>query len=289
MKIIVSKPIHAINKYRGVPENYVDIEAFYDKLPSILTWMELDYEIIDSFDTVPPCDIHFAWHGYGDEPNTWYIKSGYLKDHFYFDRTGYSGWGTLVNEYDCNVDSEAANKFVDEFQLTSRMPQPSHTNDVISPYILVLGQKWRDAVLGFSYFDDDLFDMVSGLYESSDYNVVLKPHPLNTGAAGAQGNLQELVAGAKAIYTVNSGSGFEALFQGKRVFTTGVCDYHWGATELKTQEEFNDSKYRIDNPVNTDRINKFLYYCMNEYFMDINSTASIAAKIQQTITTYNEG
>jgi capsule polysaccharide export protein KpsC/LpsZ len=283
MKIIVSKPINAINKYRGTPDNYVDIESLYDKLPSILAQMELDFEVIDAFDKTPPCDIHFAWHRHGNASNTWYVKSGYLKDYFYFDRTGYSGWSTLVNEYHCNIDSETANKFVDEFQLTSRMHQPSHTSDVTSPYVLVLGQKWGDKVLDFSYFDSELFDMVSALYESSDYNVVLKPHPLNVGAVGIQGNLQDLVAGATAIYTVNSGSGFEALFQGKRVFTTGVSDYHWGTSELKTLEEFQNSKHLLNEPVDTDRINKFLYYCFTEYFMHTTDEQSIQKKIQQAI------
>jgi capsule polysaccharide export protein KpsC/LpsZ len=155
------------------------------------------------------------------------------------------------------------------------------------PYVLVLGQKWLDKVLPFSHFENDLLDMVTELYDTSNYAVVFKPHPLNDGEVGSNGNLQTLIAGATAIYTMNSGSGFEALFQGKRVFTTGVSDYHWGTTELKTIEEFQNSKNLIEDPVDIDRINKFLYYCLTEYFMDINDTDSIEKKIQQTITTYN--
>ena len=93
----------------------------------------------------------------------------------------------------------------------------------------------------------------------------------------------KLVEGATAIYTMNSGSGFESLWQGKRVFTTGVCDYHWATTPLKTEEDFKNSRELLNEPVDTDRINKFLYYCMTEYFMNINDNKSIQKKIRLAI------
>jgi len=290
MKITVSKPIQAINKYRGIPENYTDIEAFYDVLPSVLDSMNLDYRIIDSFDTVPSdTTLHLAWHNHGDQQNTWYLKSGYLPNYFYFDKTGYSGWGSLVNDYTCDVDCVIANKFVSSVAANmmanniSRMPQAEGVENIQEPYVLVLGQKWFDNVLPFSYFEDELLDMVTDLYKDSEYSVVFKPHPLNKGEQGVHGNLHKLVGGATAVYTMNSGSGFEALFHGKRVFTTGRSDYHWGATELRTLDEFRGSKDLLNKPVDTDRINKFLYHCLTEYFMDTTSVDSIQRKIRQAI------
>jgi len=290
MKITVSKPCHEISKYRGTPENYTDIEAFYSILPSVLDDMNLEYRIIDRRTKVPvDTTLHLAWHNHGDQQNTWYLKSGYLPNYFYFDKTGYSGWGTLVDNYTCDVDSATANEFVNEFATNmianniSRMPQAEEVEDIQEPYVLVLGQKWFDNVLPFSYFKDELLDMVTALYKGSEYNVVFKPHPLNKGEHGVHGNLHKLVAGATAVYTMNSGSGFEALFHNKRVFTTGVSDYHWASTPLTTKYEFEFSKNMLDIPVDTDRTNKFLYYCMAEYFMDTTNVDSIRKKIQQAI------
>lgn len=269
--------------HRDAPENYTDIETFYDLLPSVLDDMGVDYEIIDSHDVVPVNSIHLAWHGHGNESNTWYLKSGYLPDYFYFDRTGYSGWATLVDNYECNVDSDTAKNFVESFRFNSRMPQAEYIEDIRKPYILVLGQKWKDNVLQFRYFEDELLDMVTDLYKDSEYAIVFKPHPLNKGEQGSHSNLQKLVEGSTAIYTMNSGSGFEALFHNKRVFTTGISDYNWASTELKTIEEFQESKNLLDEPVDTDRINKFLYYCLTEYFMNTNDVNSIQKKIRQAI------
>jgi hypothetical protein len=285
MKIIVKAPKNAIRKYRSDPNNYTDIEAFYcEKLPLALDDMGVDYEIVDRWDDISePNSIELLWHTMGDAKNTWYVKSGYLPNYFYFDKSGYSGWSTLVHNYKCDVDAETAKNFVESFPFRSRMPQADYVEDILSPYVLVLGQKWLDNVMELSYFKGDLFDKVAKLYESTEYNVVFKPHPLNEGSAGVHGNLQDLIAGATAIYVMNSGSGFEALFQGKRVFTTGICDYHWATTPLKTEKEFQNSKNLLDEPVDIDRINKFLYYCMTEYFMDINDMGSIQKKIRQAI------
>ncbi|MGV7235759.1 MAG: polysialyltransferase family glycosyltransferase, partial [Nitrosomonadaceae bacterium] len=270
--------------YRSNPNNYTDIEAFYDKLPHVLDNMNVEYGIVDRWADIDTTNsIELRWHDRGNAKNTWYIKSGYLPNYFYFDKTGYSGWGSLVHDYDCDIDYAIANEFIDSFMFDSRMPQAEEATDIDKPYVLVLGQKWLDAVLPFSYFGKNLHSMVVDLYSDSEYNVIFKPHPLNPEEKGNRGNLHKLVDGAKAVYTMNSGSGFEALFQGKRVFTTGVCDYHWATTQLKTMKDFRNSIQLLDEPVDTNRINKFLYYCMTEYFMNINDTNSIQKKIHQAI------
>jgi len=269
--------------HRSNPANYTDIEAFYDLLPSVLDGMDVEYEIIDRFTDVPANSIHLNWHDHGNQKNTWYIKSGYLADYFYFDRTGYSGWSTLVHDYVCDVDSDIAKNFMASFEFDSRMPQSEHAEITNKPYVLVLGQMWADKVLQFSYFKDNLRDMVTDLYEGSEYDVVYKPHPLNRNEEGNQGNLHKLIEGSVAVYTMNSGSGFEALFHNKRVFTTGVADYHWASTELRTIKEFQESKDLLDEPVDTDRINKFLYYCFTEYFMHTTDEQSIQKKIHQVV------
>jgi len=72
--------------------------------------------------------------------------------------------------------------------------------------------------------------------------VLLKPHPYNKQdhdlleriehhrsrsrfVHRVEGNIHDLIAGARAVVTVNSGVGFEALVHGKPVVTFGDCDY----------------------------------------------------------------
>ena len=100
------------------------------------------------------------------------------------------------------------------------------------------------------------------------------------------GSLHQLIAKSSAVYTINSSAGFEALLHGKRVFTTGHCDYHWATTTLKTDEDIKNSVTLIEQPVDKDRIIKFLHYCFNHYFMNVNDEKSIEQKIQKAVDWY---
>jgi len=84
--------------------------------------------------------------------------------------------------------------------------------------------------------------------------VVVKGHPVNPGSMAPlkhiaesfkktswyvewfdQGNIHEFLTKCTAVFTVNSGVGFEALLHHKHVFTFGLADYHNAATHIPTE------------------------------------------------------
>ena len=88
----------------------------------------------------------------------------------------------------------------------------------------------------------EFIDRVAEWCDRRRLPVVFKPHPYNTGdhdllerlehhrrrssvVHRADGNIHDLIAGARAVYTINSGVGFESLFHGKPVAIFGDSDY----------------------------------------------------------------
>lgn len=280
-----------------------DVKIFYDLLPKVLERMGIDYRVLElqkSRQIFRADDaLYLAWHLHGTLPDIWHLKPSYLVDYFYFDRNGYSGWSELAQEYNYDVDVDSirdeVQKFANDYisNNISRLPQPRNAYLPDEPYVLVLLQRPNDSVTHHAYIHTNLLlKRIAELYKGSKYKVCVKAHPLETSMHRdpnifeATGSIHKIIAGATAVYTMNSGSGFEALLHGKRVFTTGHCDYHWVTDVIKTDEDLQASINLIEQPVDTDRIIKFLHYCINYHFANINDEASIERKLQRAINEY---
>lgn len=281
-----------------------DVIKLYDEVfPRVLDRMGLDYVIIDNNESlrrvyIRKDSIFIGWHNHGTTPHTWFIHPGYVTDYFYFDRTGYSGWSELTEHYEYDVDVEDVRDEVQEFithyitnNISRVTPQQNKTLPD-EPYVLVLEQRPDDAVADLAYVDL-LTDKVKKAFEGTKYGVCVKPHPLNmeynyqnqeyNWTINEEMGLHELIANATAVYTINSGTGFEALLHGKKVFTAGQCDYHWMTDVLKTDEDVIRSVERVEEPVDQDEITKFIHYCLNKYWMNIHDDSTVERKILTAI------
>jgi hypothetical protein len=245
--------------------------------------------------------IFLAWHNHGTTPNTWFVKQAYVPDYFYFDKTGYSGWSELVDKYEHDVDVNTIRPEIEkiaDYYISNNISRFSQTDDDIvpdNPYVVVFGQREDDKVSVFSYMHN-FVDKVEEAFKGTGYAVVVKPHPLDLeyiedvgwrwSVNERNGNLHELIANSSAVYTVNSSAGFEALLHNKRVFTAGRSDYHWATDVLYEDSDIRKSIELIDEPVDTDKITKFLHYCFTEHFMNVKDRASIERKIQRAVDHY---
>ena len=308
MRVIISRPVNYIERLDVAG----DVRQFYDMLPEIITDMGYDCDIMcvypGSKKILREKDTLFlAWHLHGNKPDIWHLKTGYLPGYFYFDKYGYSGWAELAHKYEYHLDPDSIR---DEMQVfcnnyiasnKSRALQPKSAYIPNDPYVLVLQQRTNDYVMEFAHLDcQTLLDGVTELYRDTKYTVCTKAHPLTNpnkdqrdrpltidpSVFEATGSIHKIIAGASAVYTVNSGSGFEALLHGKRVFTSGDCDYHWVTTSIKTKEELQNSIHLIDQPVDKDKILLFLHYVLNEYFVNIYDERQIRHKISRAISEY---
>ena len=307
MRIRIAKPIAYLDfNYKKDPDKfyYTDVAKFYDVLPSILDDMGIEYDVlhITRGRTIHQKEnsIYLAWHSHGTLPNIWHLNAGYMPNYLYFDKTGFGPWSEIVDECNYKVPVEVVRTGVENFctdyiaNNSTRIPQPQTAFLPDEPYVLVLGQRPDDCVAQFSHIDTmSLAHVVTEAYKGTKYKVCTKAHPLEpTMAYGppdaiqVTGNLHKCIAGASAVYTVNSSSGFEGIIHGKRVFTTGRSDYHWAATELKTVSDIKKSIELLDEPIDDDNRIQFLYYMFNYHFMNVDSVESIQAKILRAVMEY---
>ncbi len=309
MRILIGKPIRHIEMFRKASAQGIifneDVEKLYDILPDIITRLGHECVVIEMIEQLRRVyqeknSIFLGWHNHGTTKNTWFIKSAYIPNYFYFDKTGYSGWSELAETYDYEVDIDSIRDDVNDFAnyyISNNISryQSSIENTPKTPYVVVFEQRPDDAVADFAYIPD-LSSKVIEAFKGTKYNVAIRPHPFNLEWKNSSwqwsindtGSLHKLIAGSAAVYTVNSGAGFEALLHKKRVFTVGHCDYRWVTTTLKTDKEIRSSIDLIEEPIDEDNIIKFLHYCMNYHFMNVNDEESIIRKINRAVDEYNQ-
>ena len=113
MRILIGKPVRHLEFFRTAGEQGLaynqDIEQLYDILPTIITRLGYECITLDVSTNIKRIyqetnSIFLAWHNHGTTKNTWFIKSGYMPNYFYFDKTGYSGWAELAEKYEYDCD-----------------------------------------------------------------------------------------------------------------------------------------------------------------------------------------
>lgn len=310
MRILIGKPTVHLEMFDAASKQGLfynsDVVELYDILPEIIEGMGIECINIEMQKSIRRVyqekdSIFLAWHNHGTTPNTWFIKQGYVPDYFYFDKTGYSGWSELADKYEHDVDVDAIRPEVEKIadyyisNNISRFDQTYKEEIPDNPYVLVFEQREDDAVSIFARVHN-IGEKVKEAFKDTKYDVVVKPHPLdlehipNTGwrwsVNDKTGSLHKLLANCSAVYTVNSSAGFEALLHNKRVFTAGHSDFHWATDSINDEADIRKSIELLDEPVDTDRITKFLHYCFTEHFMNVKDRASIERKIQKAVDHY---
>jgi hypothetical protein len=117
-----------------------------------------------------------------------------------------------------------------------------------------------------------------------DIPIIYKPHPrenqdqnsvvnnlinlpmFNNVSIVSDISIHELLPLSKAVVTINSGAGFEALIHLKPVVTLGKADYSASTYECKDVEDVKNSKQFINAPVDKLRIKKFLHAYLNRAY-----------------------
>jgi len=304
---VVEYPVRLDNMNSVFKRNFYYQRIFYQNLFEIMKEENIPYRkvilkahtnLLKEYDTAT--EIYLAYHKNSIKRNNAYsIKEAYTLEEMYFDKHGYSGWSEMANNKNLfdetqNVNLDNAKKFVNEFfeiykkNKLTKYEQSNLKTKLPSKFVLVALQVDNDTVNQLAYIQTyDLARFVLNAYKNSEYSVLIKPHPrdskFNISKVGCNNNnvvrdsLDCLLPKASAVYTVNSGVGFESLLYGKKVFTAGHNDYHWVTTKVKT---FNDIKSNIDAfDVDNDKILKFLYYYLNEYVVKYNDKDKIRNKI----------
>jgi len=299
MRININKPTRWIEVDKAKPNAYwyKDMEAFYNNLELVLKSRNIPYYFKNG-STVN--SIHINHHSHGVKPNTWHIKKGYVPGYLYFDKTGYSGWSEGAANYNPEKvypkelldDTEDLIQYYIENNI-SKIKQPHAAIIPKEDYILVIGQKPGDTVERLARIKTQhLSILVNEAFKDSKYTVYTKPHPaarISYDSKTVEGSIHKLVSKASAIYTVNSGAGFESLFHNKRIFISGETDYSPVVDTISCIDSINRTKYLIEESPSTDARLHFLTYCFNEHFVNAYDIDSINKKVDRVVNDYNLG
>jgi capsular polysaccharide biosynthesis protein len=165
----------------------------------------------------------------------------------------------------------------------SRLPQPEAAVPPEDPgFILVPLQRPHDYVIDAHspLSVRDFIDTVAGWAARTGRTVALKLHPANdldpeivAAARGwtarsphvrlVAGNIHRLLAAARGVFVINSGSGFEGLLHGRPVATFGDCDYRW-VTFRATPSTLDEAAGYVDAYTEEQRLEAYRFvdfYC----------------------------
>lgn len=204
-----------------------------------------------------PDAIRFVWHAGGRRRLTWYYKAAALPGRLALDRDGYSGSSELAalpRERLAAVTQEEAERF--HAGLLSRYVAAGvsrHRQDETAPapapgFVLVPLQLPNDSVIPQKLFEAPYLDGMRTAIASlagAGHRVVVKRHPLckdpavaallealPAGVEVTRASVFRLLPACRAVVTLNSGVGFEALVHLKPVVAIGRADYAMVAQAL---------------------------------------------------------
>ena len=291
------------------------VPSFYTKLEKVLDDMGVPHDRLygkryrkvsaPNKDTIVLC-----YHAHTDniENNVWFVHTSSLAGHFTLDRRGYAGFSEVAHnssffQKSQGVDLDKAREFFDSFSTsfiesnTSRNYQPDTQLNVDEPYVFVAGQLSYDSVVTQlsnianpqSYYDTIARDI--------GCKVVFKKHPAQDvngkgnnlkmpdfpNVIPYSGSIHTAIKNAKGVFVINSGVGFEALMHKKPVFTAGNCDYKYVTTQIKDTSQIKSMRKLLDQSVDQDVLAKYMYYLINEVYVDTHDEKSIQRKIENVL------
>lgn len=223
----------------------------------------------------------------------WHFKSGDLPRTVIIDRDGFSGWSSLARMSVADLPVVASQKAVDRFfeqnrtavraANVSKYAQPAQRGPVSGrPYVFVALQTKDDIVQDLAYVPMlQMLDMVVNRFAGTPIDVVIKRHPRCDNAEVAAAILQQvarvpnikltdasihdILFGAEAIFTVNSGVGSEALAYGIPVYCFGRSDYAAAAHEVRDMLALRDLTSPIHRKLSEADHRRFLHYYRQVY------------------------
>lgn len=260
---------------------------------------ELGFEVLEQQEhpRVPDvkCDARFRLYAHQtrrDVPGHLFYKQTHLPDFFTIDPLG---WGADHSGMQSapglgGIEEAEAERFVRALRRglletgRSKHPQPARRPLTSLPddYIFVPTQTPRDYVQRHHapITVPDFVRLIADWGHKHRQNIVFKLHPGLLGghdddlieavrgyAAGSDyvfcldGNIHDLIANSRGVFTINSGVGFESLVHGKPVVTFGNCDYKWVTFRADAGSLGEAREFVFSQPDHIARqASKFVYY-----------------------------
>jgi len=225
----------------------------------------------------------------------YHFKSGDLPDTLSIDPNGFAGWASIADKTVAELIPTPVERKVtaDYFEMSSlqtkanqvsKYEQPDRVPNqkLTEPYVFVALQTVNDMVQRNAYLDIfSMLELIVEAFAGSKFQVVLKRHPkcrnkkmanaireavaLHENVVETNASIHKLLEGAKAVYTVNSGVGSEAMIYELPIYCFGKSDYGPIANVIKTPDQARTEILNIKDRVSTGELHQFYYFYRTQY------------------------
>lgn len=257
----------------------------------------------------------FTYHSFGKKDlRKIHFKEGYFFDIINIDEMGYSGWSSLcLDEKEIkkikNIDIQKAQKdflfykqkYVDKN--LSKYIQPTINEDNLpNNFVFIPLQVFDDSVMKKSYFEPmTWFKTLVEILDKKGMNIVIKRHPRCYNKEVAElldrlkklpnifiyeGSIHNSIKKCDAVYTINSGVGFESLFHLKPVVTFGEVDYQSATFNVKNFDDLKKELIPILTEEKIKYIKQFLSYFMREKNICISNKKNVNSFVDSFVMNY---
>lgn len=250
-----------------------------------------------------------SWHTYGRVEGVRHLKESPFPGFFYFDQTGYSGWSEIaamsceqiekrlsgIPNSEAEAYSEAlVERFIRAGKSKYDQSKPSSGN-LPRRYVFIPMQLLDDHVTKLT--DWDIFRLIQSVLDwlhGTEVSLVLKRHPkclhwrvdafltemvANPDVLLVDAPIHELIQGALAVCTVNSGVGAEALLMGKSVFTASPTDYGFLSHDVRYVRSAAEFMTLIEAEVDHLQYAKFMTFYCRDYLVDASDPEVIKQRV----------
>lgn len=255
-------------------------------------------------------NILFAFHSYDNPPNVWTIKESPIVGLYSIDKTGYSGWSDIClnpERYRADIEAidqgEAAQVVASYRKLltdgVTKIEQASDGARLPEEFVFFALQKRIDSVAELAWLDAlDVLEAASAASRELQRPLVVKKHPLcdslavevklqklcseNPWLRVSRAHVRDLLAGASAVITANSGVGLEALIAGRPVYCFGTSEWSAVTHRLAAPEDV----IAAFDPVACDA-DRHVAYLLGRYWVGHDDVEEMGRRIEQAFSEYD--
>ena len=255
-------------------------------------------------------EFGISYHTHSDKSNLkWlHIQESVLNARCSIDHKGFAGFSSLalthnlIDDFCKNVDIKELksnyNELYSDYVEKNISKYDQNTDDFhcSSRYIFIPMQVRTDIVSNIAYIS--CLDLLRNLlkYLPKSYKLVVKRHPYCNSleifnelmkikdlenVILTDCSVHSILKNCDAVFTANSGVGFEALMHKKSVYVTGLSDYNYAVSKLLKNEDDIKNTLQEDFYVDELKILKLLYFYKKCYTIDSNDICIIKQKISQ--------
>lgn len=208
--------------------------------------------------------IVLSFHTFGAGQNLWHLKDAPLRDRFFFNRGGYSGWVDISDEQRAFVESGSLQPYEREDILNfakamteaniSALPQPVRTELKFPPKAVFFPLQLIDDTVAQHCYFPMLEAILSATVatKSAGRSLIIKRHPLcqNSEVAAViarateqshvqttEASVHDAISASEMVLTANSSVGFTTVLHGRPLITFAKSEYGLAAKVVTTSAD----------------------------------------------------